>query len=80
MGEFEQIGEIVEFHRHKSGLSRNQLAAFAGVGKTAIFELEKGKVSIRLDTLIKILKILNIKIILNSPLMAQFNRKGENSK
>jgi len=76
----EQIGEIVSFHRRKSGLSRNQLATFAGVGKTAIFELENGKISLRLNTLIKILNILNIKIKLNSPLMTEFNREREKSK
>jgi len=80
MSEIEQIGKIVSFHRRKSGLSRNQLATFAGVGKTAIFELEKGKMSIRINTLIKILNILNIKIELSSPLMAEFNRNRENSK
>ena len=80
MSEIEQIGKIVSFHRRKSGLSRNQLATFAGVGKTTIFELENGKMSIRLNTLIKILNILNIKIKLNSPLMTEFNQLRENSK
>ena len=80
MNGIDQIGEIVEFHRHKSGLSRNQLAAFAGVGKTAIYELEKGRTGIRLDTLIKILHILNIKIHLNSPLMAEFKETRENHR
>jgi len=35
------IGEIVLFHRKQSGLSRDQLAVLAGVGKTVIYDIEK---------------------------------------
>jgi DNA-binding XRE family transcriptional regulator len=37
-----EISDIVLFHRKKSGLSRNQLADLAGVGKTVIYDIEKG--------------------------------------
>ena len=57
-----KLGEIVLFHRKRSGLSRNQLADLAGVGKTVIFDIEKGKETIRYSTLARILKVLNIKI------------------
>jgi DNA-binding XRE family transcriptional regulator len=43
----------------------------AGVGKTSVFDLEKGKETIQLDTLRKILNVLNIKIQLISPLTNQ---------
>jgi hypothetical protein len=43
----------------------------AGTGKTAVFDVEKGKETIQLDTLRKILKVLNIKVQLNSPLINQ---------
>jgi transcriptional regulator with XRE-family HTH domain len=66
----EKIGEIIRFHRRKSGLSRQQLATIAGVGKTTIFDLEHGKLSIRLNTLLKVLTILNIRIELDSPLIS----------
>ena len=36
-----KLSEIVLFHRQQSGLSRNQLADIAGVGKTAIYDIEK---------------------------------------
>lgn len=62
------IAEIVRYHRKKSGLSQKELAKLAGVGKTVVFDIENGKTSIRLDTLQKILKILNIKLQLMSPL------------
>jgi DNA-binding XRE family transcriptional regulator len=38
-----KISEIVLFHRKKSGLTRNQLADLAGVGKTVIYDIENGK-------------------------------------
>jgi y4mF family transcriptional regulator len=67
--------EIVRFHRKKSGLTRKQLADLAGVGKTVIYDIEKGKETIRFSTLQKVLKALNIKIIYTSPLMEVFNEK-----
>jgi len=41
----------------------------AGVGKTVVYDIENGKESVQLDTLRKILKVLNIKILLTSPLI-----------
>ena len=45
-----------------------------------IFDIEKGKLSTRLDTLLKVLKVLNIKLDFQSPLMTLFqenlNEKG----
>jgi len=67
-------------HRKAAGLSRVRLAELAGVGKTVIYDIEKGKESVQLDTLRKILKVLNIRIILTSPLMENLqstaNEKG----
>ena len=68
-----KVSEIVLFHRRKSGLSRNQLADLAGVGKTVIYDIEKGKETIRFSTLQKVLTALNIKIAFASPLMEVFN-------
>ena len=56
-----------------------KLANLAGVGKTAIFDLEHGKNSIQLDTLQKICNVLNISIKLESKLMHLFNNKNEKS-
>jgi y4mF family transcriptional regulator len=69
------MSEVVLFHRKKSGLTRNQLADLAGVGKTAIYDLEKGKETIRFSTLQKVLKALNIRIVFTSPLMEVLNEK-----
>lgn len=67
-----QIAEIIRFHRKKGGLSQAELAKLAGLGKTVIFDIEKGKLSVRLATLLKVLDVLNIKIEFQSPLMALF--------
>ncbi len=62
---------VIREHRKIAGLSQRQLAELAGVGKTVIFDLEKGKETIQLDTLRKILTALNIKVQLTSPIMNQ---------
>ena len=71
----DKISDIVWFHRKKSGLSRIQLADLAGVGKTVIYDIEKGKETIRFSTLQKVLKALNIKITFTSPLIEVVNEK-----
>jgi HTH-type transcriptional regulator / antitoxin HipB len=62
---------FIRQHRKIAGLSQLQLAELAGVGKTVVFDLEKGKETIQLDTLRKILMALNIKVQLISPIMNQ---------
>lgn len=69
------LANIIRRHRKLAGLSQLQLAELAGVGKTVIYDIEKGKVSVKLDTLRKILKILNIKVKLESPVMDQILRE-----
>lgn len=66
------IGSIVRFHRRAAGLTQAELAKMAGVGKTVVFDVEKGKQSVQLDTLLKILSILNIRLEPASPLMSEF--------
>ena len=70
-----QVGEIILFHRKESGLTRNQLADLAGVGKTVVYDIEKGKETVQFSTLQKVLKALNVKIKFTSPLMEVFNER-----
>ncbi len=63
------LAETVRKHRKIAGLSQLHLAEMAGVGKTVVYDLEKGKSTIRLDTLRKILAVLNIRVQLTSPVM-----------
>lgn len=62
------LGKLVQHHRRQAGLSRVDLAQIAGVGKTVIYDVEKGKVSVRFDTLLKLFYALNISVELKSPL------------
>ena len=67
-----RIGSIVRFHRRKAGLTQALLARMAGVGKASVFDVEKGKETVQMDTLLKIFSILNMELDTRSPLMAQF--------
>lgn len=67
--------------RKMAGLSQNELAELAGVGKTLVFDLEKGHESIRLNNLKKILHVLNIGITLEPPdLLSENPKSAEKSK
>lgn len=76
MAQTQELAEVIRMHRKASKLSRVQLADLAGVGKTVIYDIENGKESVQLDTLRKILKVLNIKILLTSPLMETLQNNG----
>jgi len=71
MEQTQDLAQIIKMHRKAARLSRVQLAELAGVGKTVIFDIEKGKESVQMDTLRKILKVLNISMKLTSPLLAE---------
>jgi hypothetical protein len=51
----------------------------AGVGKTVVFDMEKGKETVKLQTLRKILEVLNIEIHLVSPLLKNHTTENEKS-
>lgn len=70
----EHLPQAVRFHRKKSGLSQAELAKLASVGKTVIYDIEKGKQTVQMDTLLKVLGILNIDISFQSPLMEIYLR------
>jgi y4mF family transcriptional regulator len=63
------LSELVRLHRKQAGLTQKGLADLAGVGKTVIFDIESGKETVQLDTIKKVLTVLNIKIKFESPLM-----------
>lgn len=75
-----RIAEAILFHRKQSGLSRIDLAEIAGVGKTVIYDIEHGKTSVRLNTLLKVMKALNIGFVMVSPLMAAFERSDRETR
>lgn len=62
------LGQLIIQHRKAAGLTQLQLADLAGIGKTTVFDIEKNKQSIRLDSLIAVLNVLNIDVQFISPL------------
>ncbi len=74
------IGPIIRCHRKKSNLTQKQLADLAGVGKTAVFDIEHGKESVQFDTFQKVCSVLNISIKLDSPVMDQCIEEVRNAK
>ena len=80
MDKFQDLGRITRYHRKRAGLSQHALAKLAGVGKTAIFDLEKGKETIQLDTVRKILNALNIRMVFTGPLMKEYEQEGRDEK
>lgn len=67
MNDFD-LGQLIKRHRKAAGLTQLQLADLAGIGKTTVFDIEKNKPSVRWDSLIAVLNILNIDIQFISPL------------
>ena len=67
----QSIGDVLRYHRRRSGLSQHALADLAGIGKTSVFDIEKGKPTVRLATLMAVLSVLNIDLMLDGPLMAE---------
>lgn len=65
------IANMVRYYRKQSGLSQRDFAKIAGVGKTALFDIEKGKETVQLNTLLKVLDVLNIKMKFDTPFPEQ---------
>ena len=69
-----KLGELVRFHRKKAGLTQIQLANLAGVGKSTVYDIEKGKATVQIDSLFVVLTAMNISIQFSGPLNAAFER------
>jgi y4mF family transcriptional regulator len=76
----QELGKVILFHRKKSKLTQKQLAELAGVGKSVIFDIEKGKESVQLNSLLKIFSVLNINLELKSPLIHLMEMNDEKSQ
>lgn len=59
---YELLAKTIREQRKKMKLSQLEFSKLAGVGKTVIFDIEHKKPTIKLSTLLKILKVLNIKV------------------
>tara|TARA_R110002110_G_scaffold124505_2_gene301867 strand:- start:15549 stop:15782 length:234 start_codon:yes stop_codon:yes gene_type:complete len=61
------LAETVLKHRKQAGLSQKGLADYAGVGKTAVYDIEHSKQGVQINTLLKVLTVLNIQLVLQTP-------------
>lgn len=64
----QEIAKSIKHNRKEAGLSQAQLAELAGIGKTVVFDIEHGKNSVQFSSVLKLLKVLNIKLEIISPL------------
>ena len=79
MSEPKELATIIKRHRKAANLTQLELAELAGVGKTAVFDIEKGKETVKIQTLRKVLKVLNIEMRFTSPLLDNWNIDNEKS-
>ena len=63
-----KISFIIKYHRKQLGFSQKKLADLAGVGKTVIFDLERGKETVGINIILKVFGALKIDVCLESPL------------
>lgn len=63
-----QLGALARRHRKAARLTQFDLARLAGVGKSAVYDIERGKPTVRLETLLRVLAVLNIRLHWSSPL------------
>jgi transcriptional regulator with XRE-family HTH domain len=64
-----ELSKILITHRKEAGLTQAHLARISGVGKTVIWELEHGKESVQWDTLRKVLRVLDVTVAWQSPIL-----------
>lgn len=72
-----QIAKAITFLRKQAGLTQKQLADLAGIGKTVVFDIEKGKETVQLNSLLKIFSVLNIKLELSNPIIHLMEKINE---
>tara|TARA_B100001094_G_C17611284_1_gene521343 strand:- start:253 stop:492 length:240 start_codon:yes stop_codon:yes gene_type:complete len=61
-GIFMDIGDFVKIERKRRGLTQTQLAERSGVGLNFVYQLEKNKQTVQLDTTNQVLKSLGYEI------------------
>lgn len=60
-----EVGHAVRREREKLDLTQLELANFAGCGITFINQLEQGKVTVRLDKLLRVLNALGMTLTIS---------------
>ncbi len=68
----DHLSAVIRYHRGRAKLTQSALARLAGVGKTVVSDIERGKETVRLSTFLKVLATLNIQLDWQSPLRQAF--------
>ena len=61
-----ELAKALRAHRKKLKISQEHLALLSGVGVVFIYDLERGKETIRLDKLLPILEVLGLELKLST--------------
>ncbi len=79
---FDQFSHSIKLTRKAAGLSQAQLAELAGVGKTLIFDIEKGHDDVSFSKLSRVLEALGIHLELKLPFTPPIDetKKAKTSK
>lgn len=71
-----EIGATIRRERTALGLRQDALAAAAGVGLRFLVELERGKPTVRLEPMLKVLAVLGLELIVRP----RSNRAADDSR
>ena len=66
----EIIGELIKQARQKQNLTQQELATKLGIHKSNVSKMERNVKSMRIDTMMKVLKVLNAKVSIQVQLPA----------
>ncbi|MFO7948986.1 MAG: helix-turn-helix domain-containing protein [Candidatus Fermentibacteraceae bacterium] len=68
-----RAGGLVRHHRRKAGLTQLELADLAGVGKTTVFDIEHGKASVQIDSLLAVMDVLSMRMEIGGPFVEEYD-------
>ncbi len=75
-GRISCLGMLVRHHRSRAGLTQTELADMAGVGKTTVFDIERGKPTVQLRSILPVLRVLNMDLEVTGPFVQECLEKN----
>jgi len=75
--QIEQLASVIAWHRKKAGLNQTDLAHHAGVSRYVVQDLEAGKGRTTWKKLEAVLKVLNLRLEPEGPLVEKWRRTRE---
>lgn len=73
----ERIGQVVRQERERSELRQDELALVAGVSTRVVHQIEHGKPTSRLDSLVSVLDALGLELIVEEPSPRRSSSEGK---